>query len=134
MRKLPLLFFVIAAFALFSCGNGSSSRNGSVSTQSYDQVKMSLEDQEKSNPLQFLSSTGTYREELLGHRKVIEGTVTSRATIATFKDVVLRFTFYSKTKTEIGTANYVVYDFFPPNQQKKFTFKIDAPGGTSTMG
>ncbi len=128
--------FLLASSTLgfISCGNGSPFKNGPSSTQNYEQNKMSLEDQEKSNPTRFLSSKGTYREEVFGHKKVIEGTITNKATVATFKDVVLHFTFLSRTQTIIGTANYVIYDFFLPNQTKPFNFKIDAPGGTATLG
>lgn len=107
--------------------------NSSASLINYEQTKLSLEDQEKGNPINFLSTDGTYHETLFGDKMVLNGTISNNATIATYKDVVLQVHFYSKTKTEIGSENYVVYDYFPPKQIKNFKSKIKAPIGTNSI-
>jgi hypothetical protein len=114
---------------LLSCGNSSKS-----SDQNYEESKMSLEDQERNNPLDFLSDEATYRKEIVGKEMVIEGTIHNKATIVTYKDVKFQVRYYSKTDSELGSDNYVILEFFPPNKKTEFRLKFDVPNGTKSLG
>ena len=109
----------------------SNSLNGN--TNSYEQNVMTVEEQEKDNPRRFLSANGTYRDNLLGNKTVLNGTITNTAAKATFKDVVIEVKFYSSTETLISSENYVIYDFFPPGSTKNFNMRIKHPGGTEKV-
>jgi hypothetical protein len=127
MKKTITTLF-IATVLLTSCNNGGSS------SSTYEEKKMSLEDQEKQNPTDFLSAGGTYQPTLFGNNMKISGTVTNRATIATYKDVTIKVRYISNTDSDIGSGDYTIYDFFPPNQTKEFKIKIEVPDGTEKLG
>jgi len=61
----------------------------------------------------------------LGNQKKVSGKITNKATAVTFKDAVVRVTYFSKTKTALGSKDYIIYELFPPNTIKKFELKID---------
>lgn len=128
MKKTITTLFITTAI-LTSCNNG-----GSSSSSSYQEQKISLEDQEKQNPTSFLSASGTYHPTLLGNKMKINGTITNKATIASYKDVTITVRYISKTDSDIGSGNYTIYDFFPPNQTKEFEIKIEIPDGTEKLG
>ncbi len=63
--------------------------------------------------------------------QIISGTVTNSATAASFKDVVIQMTYFSKTGTIIEKNNFVIYEIYAPGITKSFSYKIDIPGSTS---
>ena len=58
--------------------------------------------QEQRAPEEYLGVEGTYHRNFIS-QLVLEGDVVSKASLATYKDHVLSVTWYSKTRTEIGT-------------------------------
>jgi hypothetical protein len=82
-----IFFIVVIIFLFFNCaGKG---------TTGYESLKLTIEEQEKMAPLTFLSVDGKLWENLIG-QTVIEGDISSSATVAKFKDVVLKVNFYTK--------------------------------------
>jgi hypothetical protein len=130
--KKSIIKILLPIILLFSSCNNSSNYS-EEKTLNYEENKISFEDQEKSDPLKFLTFEGSYRESLFGRQIVIKGTITNSATIAIFKDIVLDITFYSKTNTVISTETNTVYDYFEPNSTKNFKLKLKAPKGTSSV-
>lgn len=45
--------------------------------------------------------------------------------MATYKDAVIKVTYYSKTKTELGSNLYTIYENFPPHAAVNFELKIE---------
>jgi hypothetical protein len=131
MKKIIIISMFAVLLINSSCNNHSS---GTTSTESYQEQKMSLEDQEKQNPEAFLTASGTFHPTLFGHNMKINGTITNNATVATYKDVTIKVRYISKTDSDISSENYTVYDFFPPNQTKTFEMKIEVPSGTEKLG
>jgi hypothetical protein len=117
--KPIIMFFFLAIF--LSC---NSDQNSNYPPNSYENTKMTLEDQEKENPLAFLRAKGTYRKNLID-QWVFEGSVTSSATVATYKDVVLRIVYYSKTDTEMGSEDKTVFEYFKPGASQEFKIKTN---------
>ena len=111
----------------------ASCNSNSPFTPFYQDTKMTLEQKEKANPLAFLSAAGTYRKNLISEW-VLEGSITNTATLATYKDIVLRIFYYSKTKTVIGTEQKTIFDFFKPNNTQKFKIKSFGFEGTESLG
>lgn len=130
--KLQIIALVILIIS--ACNSGSSAGSILPDTRNYEEKKMSLEEEEKSDPLRFLSTEGTYRPKVFGKKFVIEGTIKNDATIATYKDVTIEFTYNSQTESVIGTDRMTIYEFFPPKTTKTFEEKIKAPEGTVTIG
>jgi hypothetical protein len=128
---MKTLFLLSCILLLQSCNSGAGSTQ--PESTSYEETKMSLEDKERINPVDFLEADGTYRQNLIDEW-VIEGTVTNSATIATYKDVVLKIVYYSKTKTEIGSEEKTIFEYFKPNESKKFKIKTSGFEGTESVG
>lgn len=120
MKKI--LSILLISVTLFSC-NGDNSSNGDEPT--YEEKVLTVEEEEQKDPMRFLSSDGTFRKNLLGEW-VIEGTISNNATVAVYKDVVLKFDFYSKTKTLLGSETHTVYEFIEPGQSSEFKIKTYA--------
>jgi hypothetical protein len=131
--KISTIAIVLTALTLglTNCNSGSSGNYDTGS--SYQETKMTLEEKEKQNPTSFLSTDGTYRKNLMSEW-VLEGTISNSATIATYKDVVLEISFYSKTKTLLGTEKEAIYEFFPAGQRKTFKIKTFGYKGTNSIG
>jgi hypothetical protein len=90
---------------------------------SYYEQKMTIEQTENSDPLRFLSVDGKYNESFWGTKFKLQAKITNRATIADYKDIVVKITYYSKTKSVIGNEDYTIYQIFKPN--KITDFKLD---------
>jgi hypothetical protein len=127
MRLFKIVFTCLLSIILFN-----SCENSYVSPQTYEEKKVSLEDQEKENPSSFLQVKGTFRTNLFG-QYVIEGQIINSATVARYKDVVIKIEFKSKTESVIGSTQKTVYEFFNPGEQKRFKIKLNAPTGTDTV-
>lgn len=130
----PLLIIIgitVVTLGLTNCN--SSSSDGYDTGSSYEETKMTLEEKEKQSPISFLSTDGTYRVNLIGEW-VLEGNISNSATIATYKDVILEISFYSKTNTLLGTEQEAVYEYFPAGQKKAFKIKTYGYKGTKSIG
>lgn len=101
----------------------------STTEKTPEQLRAELVQQEKQNPSQYLKDETKMRTNLIG-QKVIEGTVTNSASVATFKDLVLQVDFLSKTDAVISTQKFTIYEVVGPQQSVKFKFKTYAPSET----
>src|SRR6187402_1859968 len=66
--------------------------------EQYEKGKLSVEEIEKKNTGQFLKVSGTKKKNLLG-QTVIKGTIFNNAKMVHYKDIEIKMSFYSKTKT-----------------------------------
>lgn len=103
-------------------------------TETYEQKVMTVEEIEKATPVNFLDASGNYNENFWGNKIKVHGVINNTATVATYKDAVVRVTYYTKTNTEIASADYTIYDIFPPHSEVKFELKIDNYENVSTIG
>lgn len=110
------------------------SNSSFIPTESYEQKVMTVEEMEKATPVNFLNASGNYNENFWGNKIKVHGVINNTATVATYKDAVVRVTYYTKTNTEIATADYTIYDIFPPHSEVKFELKIDNYENVSTIG
>jgi hypothetical protein len=124
-------FFIISLFILFSC-NSSDSKTGKTDKDSYEKTKENLAAKERKDPKSFLVVSGHDKHNLIG-QMVIKGTVTNKATVATYKDVDVQLTFFSKTGALLETDKETVYEVLPPGQSKNFKTKYFAPKGSDSV-
>ena len=131
MKAINILFISFTSI-LFSC---NSSENKTVATDktSYEKTKETLAEKEKKDPTSFLTVAGNDKHNLLG-QMVMKGTITNKATVATYKDVDVELTFFSKTGTLLETDKETVYEVIAPGQTKKFKTKYFAPKGSDSVG
>jgi len=136
--KTPLLALLPAAFSIMlitSCHtNSSGSSAADTDPQTYQEKVMSVEEIERAQPTNFLTASGTYKENFRGDKIKVSCTITNTATVATYKDAVIRVTYYSKTKTVLGTNDYTVYETFSPSSSKTVQLKIDNYKDVNSIG
>jgi len=88
-----------------------------------EEIKTEVLQTEKQNPVSYISERTSNRQNLLG-QTVLEGTLTNAATVANFKDVMLKVDFFSKTNTIIATENVSIYEQINPGQTISYKKKI----------
>ncbi|MCW1149165.1 DUF4339 domain-containing protein [Flavobacterium lacisediminis] len=104
------------------------------STSTYQESVMTIQEIEGHSPLNYLQADGTYNTNFIGDKVKINGVITNTATVTTYKDVTVRVNFYSKTNTLIGSEDYTLYEFYPPNSKQEFKLKVKAYSNVSTLG
>jgi len=114
---------VLTLFVLIQIINGINSDN-EANDAAIEQFNKTPEEREAENPSQYLTSKGNYNENLIGDKIKITGVITNNATYATYKDIVLEITYYSKTDTPLNTINYTVYEFVAPGASVPFKHKV----------
>jgi hypothetical protein len=130
MKRLSI--FLGSIILLFNACN--TSNGNTVDAQSYQEKVMSVQEIENSEPTKFLSADGSYNSNFWGDKFKVHGKITNTATAASYKDAVVRVTYYSKTGTELATNEYTIYDFFPPNSVKNFELKIQNYQDVKSIG
>ena len=129
MKNLLVALFILSF--LFSC-NSNDTKNAVTEKDNYEKTKENLAVKEKNNPQNFLIISGHDKHNLLGQTVVI-GTITNKATVASYKDVDVKLDFYSKTGTLLETDKETVYEIIAPGQSKNFKTKYFAPKGTDSV-
>jgi hypothetical protein len=82
--------------------------------------------------MNFLVVGGHDKRNILG-QTVVKGTITNKATVAIFKDVELKLSFYSKTRALLETDKETVFEVLQPGESKNFKTKYFAPKGTDSV-
>jgi major membrane immunogen (membrane-anchored lipoprotein) len=129
MKKISVI--ISASIILLSCNN-SDTKKAAKEKDSYEATRESLQDKETKNPQNFLTVSGHDRHNILG-QTVVKGTVTNKATVASYKDVDVKLDFYSKTGTLLETDKETVFEIIGPGQSKNFKTKYFAPKGTDSV-
>jgi ABC-type enterochelin transport system substrate-binding protein len=117
MKKL-FLFSISVSLILSSCSE-SDSKKAAHEKDSYEATKESLQDKEIKSPQNFLLVSGHDRHNILG-QTVVKGTITNKATVASYKDVDVKLDFYSKTGTLLETDKETVYEIYCSGRIKEF--------------
>lgn len=105
-----------------------------VDTETYQEKVMTVEEIENSKPTNFLTASGDYNENFWGNKINVHGVIKNTATVATYKDAVVKITYLSKTKTVLGSEKYTIYETFPPNSTTQFELKIENYKDVNSIG
>lgn len=97
-----------------------------------EEMRIDLQTTELRTPLNYLSADGRYWKNLMDET-VVEGDVRNSATLATYKDALVRFTFFSRSDTPIHHEDQRVYDYISPGSSVHFKFKFNAPSATDRV-
>ncbi len=133
LKFVGIIILVIVGLSIYASINESSSDYGR-GQDSYEEKVMTVEEIENSQPESFLIASGNYNENFWGNKIKVHGLIKNNATVATYKDAVVRITYYSKTKTELGNKEYTIYDVFPPHSEKQFELKIETYENVNSVG
>jgi len=124
---------------MFSCGDSSGLGIGESSKEKTpEELREELRKQEMNSPSQYVQLEGvTMKRNLVREAgwfrsaeydgSVVEGSIKNTASIARFKDVVIVVEFYSKTETQIGQKEFVLYEYYEPNSNENFRLKVYPP-------
>jgi hypothetical protein len=129
MKNIPA-WLLASVLVLTACNSGDKSAD--AKKDKYEQTKETLEATEKKNPTRFLSVTGHDKRNLLG-QTVVKGTLSNSAKVASYKDVEIRLSFYSKTKALLEEDSETVFETLDPGKSADFKTKYFAPKGTDSV-
>lgn len=129
MKKYILLIFTLSVF-MFACSSDSATEK--TEKESYQLTKAELLKKEQKSPKDFITVTGYNKKNILG-QTVVKGTLSNKASIAIFKDVDIKLSFYSKTKALLETDNETEYIALGPGESKDFKTKYFTPKGTDSV-
>lgn len=127
-----ILIVIVGGLAILE--NMNSGNGYGTGGDTYQEKVMTIEEIERATPTDFLSASGTYKQNFWGNKFKVSVVITNKATVATYKDAVIRITYYSKTKTELGSKEYTIYEIFPPTSTKTIELKIDNYKDVSSLG
>ena len=130
MKKiLPVL--ILLSIVLTAC-SGDEKTAEAKANDKYEKTKETLEETEKKNPKRFLSVEETDKKNFWG-KTVIKVIITNKATVASYKDIDLELSFYSKTGAVLERDHEVVYETIAPGNSTKFTTRHRAPKETDRV-
>jgi type IV pilus biogenesis protein CpaD/CtpE len=129
MKQIPVLLFITLLF-ITACS--SNDKKTTDKKDAYEQTKETLAETEKKNPTRFLSVEGHDKKNLLG-QTVVKGTLTSKATVSSYKDVEIELSFYSKTGTLLEKDIETIFETIAPGKDADFKTKYFAPKGTDSV-
>ena len=125
-----LTIFIVVILGMSSCDfTSSTSNSGYGSGQSYEESKMIVEETEHQNPLSFLSVRWDYRQKILGGDWAIRFKIDNKASLATYKDIILEFQFYSQTDTYLGSEEFIYYQYIPAGESWENKTKLSGYPG-----
>lgn len=130
IKKITAIQILITFLALSSCESNMPEIND---TNYYDALRK-LEQYEKGRPKLFLEADGRYSENFWGDKFDISVEISNDAKLATYKDVEIRVTYYSKTNSILGTNDYTLYEVIPPQKITKARMKIDNYRDVESIG
>lgn len=122
-------FFIFFSIMLIAC----NSESGNKEKESYDVTKKALLKKEEIDPSAFLKITGNSKKNIVG-QTVVKGTLVNKASVATFKDINIELTFFSKTKALLETDKETIFEILNPGESHDFKTKYFAPKGTDSVG
>lgn len=124
-------FLLVLSTTLFSCNSDPSNKIKSEK-EDYQITKENLLKKEQKYPSNFLIVNGHDKRNMLG-QTVVKGIITSKASVAVFKDVEIKLSFYSKTKALLENDKETIFEQFKPGESKDFKTKYFAPKGTDSV-
>jgi hypothetical protein len=111
----------------------SNNNNKSFDSKNYQQTKENLANKEKTNPLQFLSISGTDKRNRLFGTTIYKGKIFNKATVIGFKEVRVKLLYFNAQGNQ--TANHEEQFDGVINAGDDFNFKAQyhTPKGTDSV-
>jgi hypothetical protein len=131
MKRIPLLLFITTL--VFSACN-SSDKKTDAKKDKYQETVETLEQTEKKNPTKFITATASKKKGFLGLQIAVHITVTNNAKVAHYKDIKVKYTFYSKTGAVIEEDDAIIYESIAPGASAKDTEKMFKIKGADSVG
>jgi len=129
MRTIRLLI-VLAVFA--AC----KSKDAKVDDKSYKQTKQTLANKEKDNPAGFLSISSPRDKKTLfgiGRQTIVKGTVTSLATVCTYKDIRVKMLCFDKAGNRVEEHEDIMDEAITPGASATYRTHYKLPKETDSI-
>ncbi len=142
MRTNKIVLLVLVILFSISCKQNQPRK------KTPDELRQELKQNEQLKPLNYISVTeatltpqrkkvkkaGLFKKaKYVDDGAVINGYIQNGASLAKFKDVKLKVTYYSSTKSIISEKTFILYQFFNPNTSESFSIKVYPPESFSTF-
>jgi len=114
---------------LFSCSDAAKEKKESVQ---YQQSKETIEQIEKKHPLRFIQVESEDKKNIIGQR-VVKGSIASKATVAVYKDIVIRISFKAATGALLESDQETINELLKPGTSVDFKSKFFPPKGTEQV-
>ncbi len=125
-----LLAILSSIFIISSCNTKADDKT--KDEKNYEKVKETLEETERKSPTTFLKVHGEKRKNIIG-QTVVKGIIKNNAKVATYKDINVKLSFYSKTGVELEQDHETIYQIIYPGTEVKFKSKYFTPKGTDSI-
>lgn len=146
ISKNVIKFIVFCiTFCFVSCNSDGSMNQTNFSgtddtPKSAEELKYELKQVESDSPLSYLDDyqvtlqpqrievrkAGLFRDaEYRDDGAIIQGLFKSSASVVRFKDIKVKVSYFSQTKTLIDEQIYVIYKYINPNSTIGFSFKVN---------
>lgn len=119
-----VVIFIVCLF-LINLATSYYAESDNHEQQTYVEHVMTIEEIEEANPLDYLSSTGSYRTNFWETKYKVKCELINKATVVSYKDIRVRFSLLSKTGTEIYSVDKTIYEKLTPTSSKIVDLKID---------
>lgn len=129
---MRLIFLLCISFSIIALSCKPGHQYEILSDTKYEKSKETLAETEQKNPARFLIAAGNFKKNFMG-QTVVKGTIANNAKIVSFKDVDIKLSFYSKTRTLLEEEHEVVYETVHPGERKNFKSKYFSPKGTDSV-
>ncbi|MEO5648725.1 MAG: hypothetical protein ABIR03_02240 [Ginsengibacter sp.] len=126
--KKGVMLLILSSVIMFACNPD----NAKSEKENYELTKENLLKKKQERPQHFLLISGHDKRNLLG-QTVVKGVITNKASVAVFKDVEVKLSFYSKTKALLETDKETIFEQLNPGESKDFKTKYFAPKGTDSV-
>jgi len=125
LAMVGLFIFAVVVIFVAKKINDNKKKSENAGIETYQQKVMTVEEIERSQPTNFLSAKGEFRKNLFGTKIFVDGIIKNTATVASYKDVVVRLTYFTKTNTSLGSKDYTIYENFPPASEVNFELESE---------
>nr|WP_299214932.1 hypothetical protein [uncultured Allomuricauda sp.] len=134
MRNIGIIVLcVISTIIGFFIGrsNGYEEAEKYRGYRGIESVKLELKQKEIKEILVLLDGKAKIETRKIGgvfsskKEKYFTGNIQNNSLMARAKDVEVRVTFLSKTKSELGSTEFKIYEYIEPNESQSFERKIE---------
>ena len=134
MKNAFTILSIALLLIIFGCNNNSSNKETKeivVKQLTEAELKEQLKQKECDNPNSYLTGKlsweGKYKNalSLKINRMALNCNISSKAIIATYKDVKCHVKFLSKTGSTVIEEEFVIYEFFKPNNTVNYKTEIN---------
>ena len=128
-KSIPVIILLLLILFSFHCNTQPKEAR---EKESYETTKKALLTKEQKDPRLFLTVKSNSKKNIIG-QTVVTGTISNKASIATFKDIELKLSFYSATKALLETDKETIFLIVDPGESRHFKTKYFAPKGTDSV-